>query len=64
MSDKKKPAEKRGYRIDNGKALSYDLRVRIPESLRKSLAEYAKRNQTTSAAAARSILQEFLTAEK
>ena len=58
MSDKK-PA-KRGYRMEHGAALSYDLRVRITGDMEKALKQYAMKHNTTRAAAARSILQAAL----
>lgn len=59
MSDTEKP-KKRGYRMDGGKALAYDLRVRIPHELHLALKSYAQSRSTTAAAAAREILREHL----
>lgn len=59
MSDKKPDKVKRGYRAA-GRALGYDLRVRIDEDIHKRLAEYAARNGITRAAAAREILNNAL----
>ena len=59
MSVEKKPAAKRGYRV-GGVTLSHDLRVRITEEDYKALTKYAKRQKTTTAAAARQILHDAL----
>ena len=64
MSDTKPEKVKRGYRMDGGKALSYDLRVRLDAETAERLARYAARHKTTRAAAARSILQSALDGPK
>lgn len=65
MSDNQKAGKaKRGYRIDGGKALCCDLRVRLDAETAKKLAEAAERKKTTRAAIAREILKNALTAEK
>ena len=65
MSDNQNAGKvKRGYRIDNGKALCYDLRVRLDAETVKKLEAAAKRKKTTRAAIAREILKNALTAEK
>lgn len=65
MSDTQQPEKKkRGYRIDNGKALCYDLRVRIDADTVKRLEAAAKRKKTTRAAIAREILQSALNPDK
>jgi len=64
MSDTKKPVKaKRTYR-ENGKPLSYDLRVRISGELHERLAARAKARATTPAAIAREILTEALNPDK
>lgn len=60
MSDKQPEKVKRGYRMDGGKALSYDLRVRLDAGTMQRLERYASRHKTTKAAAARSILHAAL----
>lgn len=63
MSDKETPKKKRGYRLDDGKALAYDLRVRMDAGTMQRLAKYAAKHKTSKAAAARSLLQSALSSE-
>lgn len=56
MSDTEKP-KKRGYRMDGGKALGHDLRVRVSHGLHLALKSYAQSRDETPAAAAREILR-------
>ena len=65
MSDNQKARKvKRGYRLDNGKALCYDLRVRLDAETISRLEAEAKAKNTTRAAIAREILQSALNRNK
>lgn len=63
MSDKAEEKTKRGYKV-GGKALSYDLRVRLDADTAQRLEERARKDGTTRAETAREILKKGLSRKK